>query len=154
MNKIIGFKHISLALVIALLSFGILLYSCDSDNNQAQIRGFVMSGDLPIEFTNVVLRSTGMGEGIRTLGNAQTDEFGFFTINYNPPQDRDSVLYLTTGEVIPVPNTSTSGIITSNEVRLATVLGRRPVEQDVVINERTTICLLYTSDAADDLVSV
>lgn len=143
MNKIIGFKHISLALVIALLSFGILLYSCDSDNNQAQIRGFVMSGELPIEFTNVVLRSTGMGEGIRTLGNAQTDEFGFFTINYNPPQDRDSVLYLTTGEVIPVPNTSTSGIITSNEVRLATVLGRRPVEQDVVINERTTIATAY-----------
>ena len=143
-NKIRDIKSISLALIIAIISFGILLYSCDSDNNQAQVRGFVLSGELPIEFTNVVLRSTGTENGIEILGTAQTDIAGFFRINYNPPQDPDAVLYITAGEVVAVPNTSTSGVLTTNGVRLATVLGRRPIDRDVIINERTTVATAYT----------
>ena len=135
-------KIINLTIITILLTFGLFLYSCDSDNNQAQIRGFVQSGELPIEFTNVVLRSTGTDEGMKMLGNAQTDETGFFQINYNPPQDPDAVLYLTTGDLIPIANTSTR-INVSSQIRLAAVLGQRPVETDVVMNERTTVATAY-----------
>ena len=91
----------------------------------------MQSGELPVEFTNVILRSTGTENGIEIIGTGQTDETGFFRIKYNPPSDSDAVLYITTGEVIFVPNTSTKGVVPFDEVRLATVLGRRPVEQDV-----------------------
>ena len=143
MNKITSLRPISMAILISFLSFGILLNSCDSNNNQSQVQGFVLSGELPIEFANVALKSTGTENGIEVLGTAQTDELGFFRINYNPPQDPDAVLYITTGELIPVPNASTRGVLTSNDVRLATVLGRTPVEKDVIINERTTVATAY-----------
>lgn len=130
-------------LLFVLLASGIFLSSCTSGDNSDEIIGFVLSGELPIEFTNVVLRSTGTEAGIEILGTAQTDETGFFRINYNPPLDPDAVLYLTSGEIIFVPNASTSGITPSEQVRLATVLGQRPVERDVVINERTTVATAY-----------
>jgi sugar lactone lactonase YvrE len=130
-------------LLLVLLASGIFLSSCSSEDN-SNLFGFVLSGELPIEFTNVVLRSTGTEAGVEILGTAQTDETGFFRINYNPPLDPDAVLYITSGEIIFVPNASTSGITPSEQVRLATVLGQRPVERDVVINERTTVATAYT----------
>jgi len=87
-------------LLFVLLASGIFLSSCTSGDNSDEIIGFVLSGELPIEFTNVVLRSTGTEAGVEILGTAQTDETGFFRINYNPPLDPDAVLYLTSGEII------------------------------------------------------
>ncbi len=141
MNK--KYVFISLTFVFSYLSLVLMIYSCDSTNDNSKVKGFVLSGDEPIEFTNVVLRSTGTENGIEILGSGRTDETGFFRINYHPPQDPDAVLYLTSGEVF-VTNTSTSNISIPGVVRLTTVLGQRPVETDVVINERTTVATAYT----------
>jgi len=137
------YVFISLTFVFSYLSLVFMIYSCDSNNDKSQVSGFVLSGDVPIEFTNVVLRSTKTENGIKILGSGRTDETGFFHINYHPPQDPDAVLYLTSGEVF-VTNTSTSKITIPGVVRLTTVLGQRPVETDVVINERTTVATAYT----------
>ncbi|MEM7007620.1 MAG: hypothetical protein AAF462_00625 [Thermodesulfobacteriota bacterium] len=128
--------------IFSLLSLVLLISSCDSDNNQAQIRGFVLSGELPIEFVNVVLKSTGTDGFVRILGTAETDEFGLFRINYNPPSDSNAVLYLTTGDIVPIAN-NTNGVLTTRQTRLATVLGQEPVKRDIVINERTTVATAY-----------
>lgn len=142
MHKIHSFKAISLSLVLAFLTFGILLYSCDSDNNRDRISGIVQSGNQPIELAEVTLYSTGTPRGVELLGTGITDGEGFFSINFDlPPEDR-AVIYATAQSPV-LAASQQRGVFVSDSVRLATVLGRKPVETDIVINERTTVATAY-----------
>jgi len=124
MNKINGFKTISLTLVIAFLSLGLLFYSCDSNNGSGtSITGFVLSGDEPIESAEVTLFSTGTPRGVELLGTGLTDDEGFFRIRFNLPPEDKAVLYVTAQSPI-LATSQQRGIFISDSVRLATVLGR------------------------------
>ncbi|MGB3728923.1 MAG: hypothetical protein WBA70_06725, partial [Thermodesulfobacteriota bacterium] len=85
MKRFNSIKAISLTLVLAFLTFGILLYSCDSDNDRDRISGFVLSGNQPLEGMIVTIRSSGTEKGIEVLGNSETDSTGFFEISFNAP---------------------------------------------------------------------
>ncbi|GJM16447.1 MAG: hypothetical protein DHS20C13_17740 [Thermodesulfobacteriota bacterium] len=141
MNRIKLLKTFSLLFLV--LSFGLLISSCDSDgNNRDTITGFVLSGNEPIELAEVTLFSTGTPRGVEVLGSAITDEFGFFSINFKLPPERDAVIYATAQSPILTLSQQTRVLI-SDSVRLATVLGRKPVESEIVINERTTVATAY-----------
>jgi len=143
MNKINGFKAISLILVITFLSFGLLFYSCDSNNGSGtSITGFVLSGEEPIESAEVTLFSTGTPRGVELLGTGLTDDEGFFRIRFNLPPEDEAVLYVTAQSPILTLSQQTRVLI-SDSVRLATVLGRKPVDTEIVINERTTVATAY-----------
>ncbi len=131
---------ISLALfVFVLLSFT----SCSEDNNsQNEITGVVRSGNQVIASSNVILFSSGTGDGILELGEAVTDEQGIFSISFNPPSDANAVLYLI-AENDSLNISRTNQLSNSSNVRLALMLGRPPVVSDVVINERTTVAAAY-----------
>ncbi len=128
-------------LLFLILTLGIYVISCDSDNN-SNIVGFVTSGEQPIELSTVTLFRTGTERGIKELGSAVSDSNGFFSISYNEPSDPDAILYLTADSdlIVLSQQTRTSGL---SSVRLATVLGREPVEPEIVINERTTVATAY-----------
>jgi len=142
MVKVSMVKHFSLLLFIGILSFGFMLSSCDSNNDSDKISGYVMSGDEPIELAEVTLFSTGTAGGVKLLGSTITDEFGSFQIIFNLPAERDAVIYATAQSPI-LASSQQRGIMISDSVRLATVLGRKPVKGDIVINERTTVATAY-----------
>lgn len=128
-------------LLLLILPFGINLASCDSDN-KSTITGFVLSGDEPIESAEVTLFSTGTPRGVVLLGTGLTDETGFFRIRIKLPSDENAVIYATAQNPVLALSQNTRLFI-SDSVRLATVLGRRPIERDIVINERTTVATAY-----------
>ncbi len=129
-------------LLFGLLTLGVSLFSCTDDDSD-KISGFVMSGDQPLEGMIVTLRSTGTQEGIRVLGDSETDSTGFFKISFNAPTNPEAILYLTADS--SVIGTATSGIEPDSDfVRLATVMRDIPFDAEVVINERTTVATAYT----------
>lgn len=133
---------LNFALLLVLLSSGIYLISCDSDDNSNTIFGFVMSGDQPIGSSTVTLFRTGTAKGIKELGSAVSDSSGFFSISYNRPSDPNAVLYLIAGsDLITLSQQTRSSDF--NFVLLATVLGQLPVQSEIVINERTTVATAY-----------
>lgn len=132
------------ATLFVLLAFGVYLISCDSNNgSSSRIDGVVQSGDQPLEFAAVTLFSTGTSRGVELLGEDITDENGSFGIRFNPPSEENAVLYVTAQSPILALSGQTRLLI-NDSVRLATVLGRRPIEDDIVINERTTVATAYT----------
>ncbi len=136
-------KKLSLFLVTALIAGGLFMFSCSSDNNSDKMSGFVMSGNQPLEGMIVTVRSSGTEEGIRVLGDSQTDSTGFFSISFNAPTNPEAILYITADS--NVTGTATSGIEPDFEfVRLATVMRDIPFDAEVVINERTTVATAYT----------
>ncbi len=143
MIKINSIKAISLTLVLAFLTFGILLYSCDSNNDRDQISGNVLSGNQPLEGFIVTLFSSGTVEGVRVLGNDVTDSDGFFSISFNAPGNPEAFLYLTADQA-PLAAATSSGIFEVEGVRLTTALRDNPFDIDIVINERTTVATAYT----------
>jgi len=102
-----------------------------------------MSGEQPIASSRVTLFRTGTERGIKELGTAVTDSSGFFSITYDVPTSSRAVLYLRAdSDLINLSQkTRTTGL---SSVRLATVLGKPPVEPGIVINERTTVATAYT----------
>lgn len=143
MNRISSLKTISVFFLLLVASFGLLIYSCDSDsNNRDTVTGFVLSGDQPIELAEVTLFSTGTPRGVELLGSAITDEFGFFSITFKLPSRGDAVIYATAQSPILALSQQTRVLI-SDSVRLATVLGRKTIANDIVINERTTVATAY-----------
>lgn len=128
-------------------------------------QGVVMSGDAPIGFASVALRSvqtvrlprngkrlrqktSGSEERVRsgdvqsvvTLGSARADANGAFTINYTPPSDKDAVLYV----VVRTGEAGTDGAnVEADYIRLMTVLGRQWGGASIVVNERTTVAAAY-----------
>lgn len=143
MIKLNNNKTTKVILLLVFLAISFFLYSCDSDsNNRDTVTGFVLSGDKPIELAEVTLFSTGTPDGVELLGSAVTDEFGFFQITFKVPAERDAVVYATAQSPV-LALSQQRGIITSDSVRLATVLGRKPLEQEITINERTTIATAY-----------
>ena len=88
-------KKLSLFLVTALIAGGLFMFSCSSDNNSDKMSGFVMSGNQPLEGMIVTVRSSGTEEGIRVLGDSQTDSTGFFRISFNAPTNPEAILYIT-----------------------------------------------------------
>jgi len=138
-----NFQYLSLLLFIGIISLGFLISSCDSNsNNRDTVNGFVLSGDEPIELAEVTLFSTGTSKGIELLGTGITDEFGFFSITFNLPSDDKAVIYATAQSPVLGLSQQTNVLI-SNSVRLATVLGRKPIHTDIIINERTTVATAY-----------
>ena len=134
---------IRLAAFILLLTSGFFLINCDSNNGSGtSITGFVMSGDAPIESAEVTLFSTGTPRGVELLGTGVTDDVGFFRIKFNLPSESDAILYVTAQNPVLTLSQQTRTVITDS-VRLATVLGRKPVEPEIVINERTTVATAY-----------
>jgi len=142
MVKASDFKYLSLILFFGIFSVGVLLSSCDSDsNNKDTVSGFVLSGNQPIELAEVALFSTGTSRGIELLGTGIT-EFGFFSITFNLPSNDKAVLYATAQSPVLGLSQQTN-VLVSDSVRLATVLGRKSIESDIVINERTTVATAY-----------
>ena len=129
------------AIFFVLLASGIYLISCNSDD-RSNINGFVMSGEQPIASSRVTLLRTGPERKIKELGRAVSDSSGFFSISYNVPSNPNAVLYLRADSnlINLSQKTRTTG---PSSVRLATVLGKLPVESDIVINERTTVATTY-----------
>ncbi|MGB2690858.1 MAG: hypothetical protein WBB48_01855 [Thermodesulfobacteriota bacterium] len=143
MKRFNSIKAISLTLVLAFLTFGILLYSCDSDNDRDRISGFVLSGNQPLEGMIVTIRSSGTEKGIEVLGNSETDSTGFFEISFNAPTNPKAILYITADSNVTA--STTSGIVPDFEfVRLVTVFRDIPFDAEIVINERTTVATAYT----------
>lgn len=128
------------ALLVALLPLGLPIFSCSTGENT--MRGFVRSGNEPIESSNVSLFVTGTGEGPRLLGEATTDSDGLFRITYSTPTDPNSVLYVTAGSALAAL-AQISQLASTDSIRLAAVLGTQPVESEIFINERTTIAAAY-----------
>ena len=134
---------IRLTAFILLVTGGFFLINCDSNNGSGNsITGFVLSGNEPIESAEVTLFSTGTPRGVELLGTGQTDDEGFFRIGFNLPPEDEAVLYVTAQSPILALSQQTR-IFISDSVRLATVLGRKPVEPEIVINERTTVATAY-----------
>lgn len=143
MRKIHNYSFLGFSLVAVILSASLLLYSCDSNNNNSeQITGFVMTGNDPIEAAEVTIFSTGTPRGVELLGMGITDLEGFFSINVNLPSEGEAVIYATAQSPI-LALAQQRGVFISDSVRLATVLGRIPVEPEIVINERTTVATAY-----------
>lgn len=133
------FKSVFTALFVSLL----VLSSCsDSDNNQGEIDGVVMSGNQVIPGSNVSLFCSGIGSGIILLGEDVSDETGSFSISFEDPGDDNAILYLI-AENNPLNIAKTNQLSNSSDVRLALMLGRLPVIDNVVINERTTVAAAY-----------
>ena len=128
-------------LLLVMLAFGFYLVSCDSDN-KSTITGFVLSGDEPIESAEVTLFSTGTARGVELLGTDLTDDTGVFRIRAKLPSDENAVIYATAQNPILALSQQTR-IQIGSQVRLATVLGRKPIENEIVINERTTVATAY-----------
>jgi sugar lactone lactonase YvrE len=99
------------------------------------ITGFVMSGNTPIQASEVTLYSTGNRNGKRVLGKARTNRNGSFKIFYRTPENQDSILYLTTksGRLSKTRNKL------SRHFSLAVVIGPAPYAETVILNERTTV---------------
>jgi len=131
-------------LLILMFTLGLNIISCDSANNDSdKISGFVMSGNQPLEGMIVTLRSSGTEEGIKVLGDSETDSTGFFKISFNTPTNPEAILYITADS--SVIGTATSGIEPDSDfVRLATVMRDIPFDAEVVINERTTVATAYS----------
>ena len=121
-------------LLILIFILGFHMISCDSgDNDSDKISGFVLSGDQPLEGMAVTLLSTGTVDGIRVLGDSETDSTGFFKISFNAPTNPEAILYLTADS--NVTGTATSGIEPDSEfVRLATVLRDHPFDVEIVFH--------------------
>ncbi len=137
--QLINFSYLRI-LCFALMAFSLL--SCSSSDKLDTVNGFVLSGNLPIESSAVTLYVTGTGQGPGVLGEAVSDATGFFSISYRAPTDQKAVLYLTADSAF----TNLSGARQNTGpdfIRLATVLGQRPVPTQIVINERTTIATSY-----------
>lgn len=101
------------------------------------VRGAVVSGVVtdiaaPIPLAKVTLYKAGdtKGAGASELGTTFANGQGEFTLTYPAPSDPNAVLYM----IADGPTSST---------RLATVLGTSPFEDDVTINERTTVATAY-----------
>ena len=131
------------ALFFVLLACVLPVISCDSGNNDSeQLSGFVLSGDEPIELAEVTLFSTGTPRGVELLGTGLTDDTGFFEIGFDLPSEENAVIYVTAQSPILALSGQTRLLI-NDSVRLATVLGRKPIEDEIVINERTTVATAY-----------
>jgi len=129
-------------ILFVLLSSGVYLISCDSNNNSNRISGFVLSGDEPIESAEVTLFSTGTPRGVELLGTGLSDENGFFRIGFRLPSEENAVLYVTAQSPI-LALAGQTRLLINDSVRLATVLGRKPIEDEIVINERVTVATAY-----------
>ena len=138
------------ALLVALLPLALTIFSCsNSDNESTKLSGFVQSGDQPIQLSTITLFSTGTGQGPQMLGEALSDASGFFSISYRTPSGSNAVLYLIADSTfINASQTNINSSETKQEhdlnfIRLATVLGTKPVLSEIVINELTTIATAY-----------
>lgn len=127
-----------------LLLSGFFMINCSSNNGGGgdTIRGFVLSGIEPLETAEVTVFSTGTPRGVELLGTDITDETGFFRIGFDLPSEENAVIYITAQS--PILNISNqTRIVTNDAVRLVTVLGRQPIAEDIIINERTTVATAY-----------
>ena len=136
-DKVLRTVFISLILVTGFLS-----YSCSDDDSQDEINGIVRSGVQVIPGSNVSLFCSGIGSGIILLGEAVSDETGAFSISFEDPEIDNAILYLI-AENNPLNIAKTNELSNSSSVRLALMLGRLPVVDNVVINERTTVAAAY-----------
>ncbi len=138
------FKKPFLKSVFAAFFFSLLFFvSCsDSDNGQGEINGVVRSGNQVIPGSSVSLFCSGIGSGIILLGEDVADETGAFSIAFEDPGDDNAILYLI-AENDPLNIAKTNQLSDSSAVRLALILGRLPVVDNVVLNERTTVAAAY-----------
>lgn len=132
-----------LTALILLFTGGFFLITCNSGSGSRDtITGFVLSGDEPIGAAEVTIFSTGTSRGVELLGTDLTDETGFFRIGFRLPREDEAVIYVTAQPPILALSVQ-NRILINDSVRLATVLGRKPIEDDIVINERTTVATAY-----------
>jgi hypothetical protein len=135
-NRVISPSVILFALC---LSVWLSLVACSSGGGSSDaknvISGTVQSGDTPVAKTTVTLYSTADGKGQRALGTAVTDNVGAFTLKYNAPKSKDSVLYLTTRD----GQLSSTRQVLPGQFVLAVVVGPSPYADAVTLNERTTV---------------
>ena len=131
--------------VLTVLLFSLIFVSSCSDNDdngQGEITGTVRSGMQVIPGSEVSLFCSGIDAGIILLGETVTDENGEFSISFEDPGDDNAILYLI-AENDPLNIARTNQLSDSSSVRLALMLGRFPVVDNVVINERTTVAAAY-----------
>ena len=92
--------------------------------------------------SNISLFCSGIGSGIILLGEDVADETGTSSITFEDPGDDNAILYLI-AENDPLNIAKTNQLSDSSMVRLALMLGRLPVVDNLVINERTTVAAAY-----------
>jgi len=144
LSKIIKSNQILKTILITIVFLtGIFTFACsDNDDGQDEINGVVRSGNQVIPGSNVSLFCSGIGSGIILLGEDVADEMGTFSISFEDPGDDNAILYLI-AENDPSNIAKTNQLSDSTDVRLALMLGRLPVIDNVVINERTTVATAY-----------
>jgi hypothetical protein len=127
----------SLVLVLLVLSFAPPVTSGAAARKASQ-SGRVQSGDRPIPFPEVrVYRATAKSRRARLVGEVRGEADGQFTVRYTRPSKKDAVLYVVADGARPAKG------MPPGPVRLASVLGRRPYPDSVVVNERTTVAAAY-----------
>ena len=104
----------------------------------------VRTGRTPIRFSSVTLYSAGGTQGADPviLGSTQTDAKGSFSIAFTAPSEEKTILYIIADGGIPASSIRGANP-PSAAIRLATVLGSKPIAAGVVVNERTTVATAY-----------
>ncbi|MCP4044997.1 MAG: hypothetical protein GY732_03295, partial [Gammaproteobacteria bacterium] len=105
--------------------------------------GAVMSGSQAVPYATVTVYQAGKHKrNARRLGSTQCDANGQFNVHYKKPSGKNAVLYMIAdGE--REPHWYRGAYSCDSAVRLATVLGKAPYPDSIIINERTTVATAY-----------
>ena len=105
--------------------------------------GAVMSGSQAVPYATVTVYQAGKHKrNARRLGRTQCDANGQFNVHYKKPSGKNAVLYMIAdGE--REPHWYRGAYSCDSVVRLATVLGKAPYPDSIIINERTTVATAY-----------
>lgn len=121
------------------LSLSACFFDSDSDADSV-VQGTVLSGDTPIEQAAITLyRAAHMGTAT-LLARTETSADGAFSLAYQSNGQADEVIYLLTeygrfGDSLkPVPR----------QYRLATVIHAPGEQENIVINDRTTVATAFS----------
>ncbi len=111
--------------------------------NKRSQSGAVMSGSQAVPFATVTIyQARKHKQNVRRLGSTQCDANGQFNVHYKKPSGKNAVLYMIAdGE--RKPHKYPGAYLYDSVVRLATVLGKAPYPNSIIINERTTVATAY-----------
>lgn len=125
-------------------TFSLVIFAGSLLSYAAEQTGVVQTGRTPIRFSTVTLYRAGTTSNASpvALGSTQTDATGAFSIAFNHPSDKKTILYLIAEGGIPATVLSASAP-PRTAIQLVTVLGPASIPAGVVINERTTVAAAY-----------
>ncbi len=120
-----------------------MTYAIEGRSNKRSQGGAVMSGSQAVPYATVTVYQAGKHKrNARRLGSTQCDANGQFNVHYKKPSGKNAVLYMIAdGE--REPHWYRGAYSCDSVVRLATVLGKAPYPDSIIINERTTVATAY-----------